>query len=274
MGKGSRAIASSVDADGNVGDGEVILIFVLTVDVDNLRDDSACGTDVVGRFLLALHGDTDDIVSAHLTGNVGREIVAEATVDEHHVAHPDRRECSRDGHTGTHSYAEHTAMEVVLGVVNDIGSHTGKRDGKGVEVDGVIIRCRERIEERIDILTDDKASTIGSLLSQIQTRGNNIGVLPLALLQALVAEVVLIGEHICPVLYPDHGIEFGSAIATSIEAADDTAHAGTGDDVDGNASTLDNFQRTYVGHAFGTATAEHDGHSFTLRRLLGKSDLC
>ena len=162
MGKGSGAVASSVDADRDVGDGEVFLIFVLTVNVDNLRDDSACGTDVVGRLLLALHGDTDDIVSAHLTGNVGREIVAEATVDEHHVAHPDRRECSRDGHTGTHSYAEHTAMEVVLGVVNDIGGHTGKRDGKGVEVDGVVVGCRERIEERIDILTDDKASAIGS----------------------------------------------------------------------------------------------------------------
>ena len=72
----SRAISRGVHPDRNVGDGNVVFIFVFTVHVYNLRDDSPGGDDLVGSLSLALQRHSDDIVGSHLTCDVSRIVIA------------------------------------------------------------------------------------------------------------------------------------------------------------------------------------------------------
>ena len=69
---------------------EIGLIFVLTVDIDNLHQELDRPCDVVGREGIVLHRDADDDVGAHLTGNVCRVVIAHASVDEQFVPHAHR----------------------------------------------------------------------------------------------------------------------------------------------------------------------------------------
>ena len=86
--------------------------------------------------------------------------------------------------------AEHTAVIHFFGVVNHIGGHAGKGDGQGVEVDGVVVRGCIGIEECGDVLAEDDAATLAApFLAERQSRGVGVGVLLLALTQALVAQV-------------------------------------------------------------------------------------
>ena len=88
LGKAGRAIALRIDLQVQVGDGEVLLEFILTVHVNNLAENAHRATHVLRTFGGTLHGDTDDDLSAHLAGKIGRVIVFQATVYQHLVTDP------------------------------------------------------------------------------------------------------------------------------------------------------------------------------------------
>ena len=254
-------ITFNVHKNGNIGDSKVVLELVLTVHIDDLREHRASGSDFVGSPRLVLHRYTDDIVGSHLLGDIDREVVAHTAIDQHHIAYSHRREGTGNRHTGSHRHTEHSAMEDILCIIDYVCCHAGKRDGQLVEVDGVIVGRGKRVEQSIDVLSDDHSSFRShSVLSEFQTCGDDIGVLLLALLQTLVAQVVLVREHVGPVLSSDDGIEFGSTVAAGIETSYDASHAGARDKVYGNACTLHNPQRTDVCNAFCAATTEHNTH--------------
>ena len=81
-----------------VGDGEILVILVFAVDINNLAEDAHGSTQILGILRRTLNGDADDDVGPHLTGDVGRIVVAQATVNQHLIANPDRRESCRNGH--------------------------------------------------------------------------------------------------------------------------------------------------------------------------------
>ncbi len=76
-----RAIALRVHLQVEVGDGQVLFVFVLTVHIHNLTDDAHRTANVVGGLGRSLHGDADDDVGAHLSGNVGRIVVLQTSVN-------------------------------------------------------------------------------------------------------------------------------------------------------------------------------------------------
>ena len=76
----------------------VFVVFVFGVDVNDLHHDGGGVADFVGGERVALYADADDDVGTHLTCKVGGVVVAEAAVDEHHVADADGGEYARDGH--------------------------------------------------------------------------------------------------------------------------------------------------------------------------------
>ena len=88
--EGRRAIPSGVHPDWDIRDGKVVLIFVFAVHVHNLPEDGSGRRQLFRRLGLSLHRDTDDEVSSHFPGDVGRKIVAQSTVNEHHVVDPHR----------------------------------------------------------------------------------------------------------------------------------------------------------------------------------------
>ena len=113
-----------------VGDGEVLVEFVLTVHIYNLADDAHRTTHVLGCLRCALHGYADDDVGTHLSGEVCGIVVLQTTVHQHLVAESDGREGCGDGHRSTHGLWQTTAVEVHLIVGDDVRRCAGKGDGQ------------------------------------------------------------------------------------------------------------------------------------------------
>ena len=270
-GEAAGAVAPHVDPHVEVGDGEVVLHLVLTVYIDDLSDDAQRAAQVFGRLGVALHGDADDHLGAHLTGQVGGIVVLQTAVHQHHVAHPHGRKHGGDGHGGAHTLPQASAVEVHLAVVHDVGGHAGEGDAEVfVEVERVVVAHADALEELGQVLTLDQSAGVLVALAEGEARREDVGVALLAVVEALVAQVLLIGDHVAPVLLHHQRVEGLGVVADGVETADDAAHRGAGDDVHGDAGPLQHFQHADVRHAFGAAAAEHHAHLLASGRLCGR----
>ena len=147
-------------------------------------------------------------------------------------------------------------MEDHFAVVYDVGSHTGKGNGQVVgKVERVAKTRAELVEELSQVLALDDAAGVQVALADGHARCNNIGVLLFAVADALVAQVLLVGDDVAPVLHPHHRVERMGIVAYGVEATYDAAHRCAGDVVDGDACLLQHFQHTDVCHALCAAAA-------------------
>ena len=80
----------------------------------------------------------------------------------------------------------------------------------------------------------------------------------LSVIQALLAHILAVGEHVIPILYTYQRVEQFSIIADGVESTHNAAHAGACHDVDRDACTFNHFQGTDVCHTFGATTAEYN----------------
>ena len=255
-----------------IGDGQILVVLVLTVHVNNLTNDVHRALHVFGGLRRSLHGDTDNDISTHLAGDVGRIVILQSTIHEHLITQSHRRECSGDSHRGTHSLRQPPAVEIVLAVVDDVRSHTGKGNTQILrEVERISIARAEMLEQLGQVLALNKAAVVLVPLADGHTRTYNICVLLLAVVKRLVTQVLLVGNHIAPVLHTHHRVERVGVVADSVETADDATHRRTRYDINGNARLLQNFQHTDMSHALRTTATQYDGHllpSLTDRRAV------
>ena len=252
-------VALGVYRQMQVGDGEVLVEFVLTVHVHDLADDAHCATHVLGRLRRTLHRHADDDVGSHLTGEVCRIVVLQTTVHQHLVTQSHRREGSGDGHRGAHSLWQPSAVEVHLFVGDDVRRRTSKGDGQVVgEVERIGVAHAELVEELGQVLALDDAAGIHVLLADGYACRKEIGVLFLPVAEALVAQVLLVGDHVAPVLHPHHRVERVGVVADGIQAADDAAHRRASDNVDGDARLLQYLQHADMCHTLRAAATQYD----------------
>ena len=130
VGEAGGIVARGVHADGYVGNAEVVVVLVLAVHVHYLVQYAHGAAQVFSCLGSPLHGDADNDVGPHPSGDVGRIVVAQPTVHQHHVADANGREYGGDGHRGPHGLRQTARVEVVLGVGDDVRRHAGKRDGR------------------------------------------------------------------------------------------------------------------------------------------------
>ena len=242
-----------------VGDGKVLVEFVLTVHVHDLADDTHCATHVLGRLRRTLHRHADDDVGTHLTGEVCRIVVLQTTVHQHLVAESDGREGGWDGHRGAHGLRQASAVEVHLIVGDDVRCRTGKGDGQvACEVERIGVSHAELGEQFGQVLTPDDTAGVHVLLADGDARREEVGVLLLPVGKALVAQVLLVGDHVAPVLHPHHRVERVGVVADGVQTTDDAAHRRAGDDIHGDARLLQHLQHTDMCHTLRAAAAQHD----------------
>ena len=79
----------------------------------------------------------------------------------------------------------------------------------------------------------------------------------------------LVAERQVPVHRGDQRIQVIDVVAQGVQAADQAAHAGTHDHVDGNLLLLQITDHAHVRSPLGPASAEHQGHR---RPMLGPAD--
>ena len=258
-------VALGVDSHVEVGHLDVLVDFVLTVDVDNLTQDAHGAAQVLGTLRRSLHGDADDDVGAHFAGNVNGVVVLQTTVDQHFITYSDGREGCGNGHRGTHGLWQSAVVENDLRVVDNVRGHAGEGNLQVVgEVERVGIARAELLEQLGQVLALDDAAGLHVLLADGQTGGEGVGVLLTPVAKALPSQVLLVGDDIAPVLHAHHRVERVGVVTDGVETADDTAHRRAGDVVDGDVSLLQHLQHADVCHTLGATATQYDRHLLAL----------
>ena len=153
-----------------VAEGLVLVVLVHAVHINNLSYDFHGSCDVLSRLRLAVQRDANDDFSTHLAGHVNGEIVLQATIDQHHVAHSHRREGCRDGHGGSYGLRQPSAVEYHLAVVHDVCSHTGERNLQVfVKVERVGVTHKKFLEQLCQVLASDETACTHVTLTNSQT---------------------------------------------------------------------------------------------------------
>ena len=244
----------------DIGIGNVIVVLVHGVEVNDLHQDTQRTVQSLGTSQRILHGDTDDDISPHGTSQVNGEVIRQATVHQHHLPNTHWREDGRDSHRGAQGLRQTAGVEVHLRIVHEIRSHTGKGNGQFVEVDGVGITRTEFLEQHIDVLALDETTIVVVALADSQSSGEDIGVLFLPVAQTLMTHVLTVTDHIAPVQSPHQGVECIGIVSDGIETTHQTTHRGSRHNVYRQSGTLNDLQRTDMRRTLRTAAAQHDGH--------------
>ena len=114
------------------------------------------------------------------------------------------------------------------------------------------------LEEFSQVLSLDDTTTTLVVLGQ--ACAHHIGVLLLKVAQTLVAQILLIRNHVGPVLHTYHRVERIGVIAYGVQTTNNTTHRCTSNNVNGNTRLLQYLQHSDMGHAFCTTTTQHDTH--------------
>ena len=154
-------------------------------------------------------------------------------------------------------------------VVHQIESHTGKRSGQLVEIDGIIIARSEMFQHAVHIDAFDESS--GILVGRFVKPNlmiKDIDALVFAVIEGYILVGCTVAKHIAPVDISEDTVHQFCIIAHTVESAHDTSYRSAGDDINGDTSLLQHFDNTYVGCALGTSAGEHQSHLLSLGCLI------
>ena len=121
-------------------------------------------------------------------------------------------------------------------------------------------------EHPADVAPLDEASADEVLRLFEKGDGENVLRALFAGLQIDGGTVGLVAQQGGPVLRHEDAVHLVGRVADGVEAADDAAHAGAHDDVDGDAGLFHNPQCADVRRAFGAPAAQHYAHFGTGRK--------
>ena len=301
--------AEVVDLGMEIEVAELAVFFVVAFDHDVLDLTGELGEGLqlvdVGDHAVG-HLDADDDVGTHLTADVGGEVVDKAAVHQELPVDGDGREHAGDGHAGPDGLGELAATQHGGLAGGEVGGDAGEGDGQLVEVDGVLVADAQAVEEVEQVGTGDERAgqradegagggglavervaepsvlELVEELAGVERDGEQVGAAPVFVGRRDVAAVDVVAHVLGPVHFGDERLQLVGGVAQGIEAADDGAHAGAHDVIDGEADLLDVFQHADMGGAFGAAAAEDqaylgprrpDGvHAFAGQRLNPNQD--
>ena len=249
--------------------GDILFEFILRIEINDLRQDAKSSVQIGRRLGSIGNGHTDDDIGTHLLGNVGGEVITHTAVNKYQTVDTYRREDSWDRHRGSHSLWQMAAMEIHLGITGQIGSHTGERNGQGIEVKRVVIPCTEFLQQQLNVLARDEAAVAAAALAESQTTGEDIRIMSSAVGYALPIQVLTVGYEIVPIQSTHQRVKGLGIVADGIKAPHQTAHRGARDDVDRQSCLLNHFQCSDMGDTLGSTATQHDGHLLALAREKG-----
>ena len=168
--------------------------------------------------------DTDDDVGTHLAGQVGREVVLGAAVNQHIGFHPHGGEHAWHSHTRTDGSGQGAMVEHYLAVGDQVGGYTAKGARQRLEVD-VVTLAQVLAQGVLDVGAAYQASS-QRVLAVVEEDAvvQQVDVLALSLVKGLVSHRQSVAQHVAPVDAVDKCFDVGRIISHGIQAADDGTH--------------------------------------------------
>ena len=209
-------------------------------------------------------------------GQVGREIVARASVHEHHPVRPDRLEQSGDGHGGAHRGIQGAGAPVpglpgdhVCGHADERHREVGERKAvlpsygqarqQIVDIETVCEAGRERTQESLPPVSGlFRHSAVEHLAGGVEGNGDHIARIVHLHRVGDVDGVHIVGEHHVPVLAAEELFELAASVADGVHASEHSAYARAADEVHRQSDFLEIFQRADLCGPLRAASRQHE----------------
>ena len=213
-----------------------------------------------------------EIVAHHVRG----KIIVNAPVIHQHAVHFDRLEYEGKAHGGAHSIAQIPLSHHHGPLVVDIRRHATERHEKVIEISsarccGLSVEAHERQVHLYGIHHAGGETELWLGAYRVAGAEREAQVEELRRGEVLLEVVGISRLHHARIPPLEVGraqqiFHFIGRISHSIERADDGAHRGAGDVVDGDAIFFQSADDADVRHAFGASTAQHETHTLGMRR--------
>src|ERR1035438_6234905 len=140
-------------------------------------------------------------------------------------------------------------MEDVCVAAHQVGGHAGEGNWQVIEALDLGVRQRNLVENQRNLLAG--VESLGKLQSLAQSKLEAVGIVAGVFLAAerQIVKRSLSGQHLVPVDAVDNLAEFGSIAPGGVHSADQSAHAGARDVIDGNVMLFHPGDHTYVRQA-------------------------
>ena len=208
--------------------------------------------------------DGDDDIDPHGARRVDRQIVGDHAIDKQQAFALDRRETGRDRHAGEDRSRQIAAAHHDRAAGDDVGSNGAERNRQPVEIFGRAPWCQDFLDGGEKALAAEHTPGQRRLaIDQPEARiEQDIANLALAPERQVVAAQPVI-EHRFPVDAAGDRPDLAGVVADGVHAADDGAHAGPRNDIDGNVAALKFRDDADMGKTLGAAAAEHQADTRT-----------
>lgn len=250
--------AEALEIGHNDDLGQLALLALSAFD----RDGEAALEDAEQRAELSAGGgregeaDGEDDVGVHPLHAGGGKVFENAAVDVLVTVHGEGLVDAGKGDGGAHGVGDGAAGEGDGFGVGEVGGDAAERDGEGVEVDAVVVAEEAAVEEGVEALVGEDGVAEGDAVAEADGKcvGEGAGVFAAAEGAAGVGgpEAEDLTED--GVVHDDFEAVDGDA--GGVEGADHAAHAGSGDDVDGDVVLFEPLEDADFGEGEGAAATE------------------
>ena len=216
------------------------------------------GIERGARLQREAHIGHDKDVRMHRPRHADGQILRQAAVDQQPAVQFDRREYAGRRHAGAHRDRQIALVEQHRLAGFQIGRHRAKRGRQQIEIGAVAERQGQLAQRLLQLLALNEALRQQDLavLEAERQPHQKIAVVLLAP-EGQIPARRRIAKRLLPVDRAHGGVDVVRRHAARVQSADDGAHAGAGDAVDGNLQVLEHLEHADVRDAARAAARQH-----------------
>ena len=150
-------ISFQIGMDVHVYGTDIVLVNIVGEKIHRGGEDIGQILDLVGLEVFLCQVDADDDIGPHLAGDVHREVVAHATVRQHHSVGSHRGKQTGDAHRGAHGQVDGSVVPHLGLAGSHIRGDARKGDGEFEKVRRVRVAYRAAGDDLVHVLAKDEA---------------------------------------------------------------------------------------------------------------------
>ena len=199
---------------------------------------------------------------AQIAGDVDRDVAHQSTVRQDLVFHLHRREGTRNRHAGAHRGGEVALLEYDHAAGDHVRRDCAIRYGQLVEI-RLESRARDIDTQQIfDIAgIDQTAGGSNAVRRDAEFKVIAVSDTGALLFDRLEVTTALAADDLLPIDADEKFFELSGGYSRSVTAADERAHAGAGDAIDGYVQFLEHLQHADMRTSLRAPTREHEANA-------------
>ena len=236
-------------------------------DCQHLVGDTGHGTQLVARGKRKADIDHNQHVDVHCPRDVDRQVLGDATVDQQAPFPFDRSEDAGRRDTRAQGRGQIALRENHCLAGFQVGGHGAKRGGQLVEVGGARRAQGQLAQQAAQLLALDQApwQEEPALAESQRQLHQELLVLAFAA-EVQVAALGPVAEGVLPIDAGEDLLDLTARPAAGVQTANDRAHAGAGDGINGHMQLIQDFEYAHVGRPPGPAAGQHQADPRSHRR--------